>query len=206
MKRHIFGSNKSYIRAQRKVVLIKLDKARQGKSRPCFVDSDVVSAIGEFHKTPIKFAICHGVRLGFELDMFRESFNDQGKWIGTEIVKELCDGENIIHQDFSVAKEEWIGKVDLIYTNSFDHARYPEETIKTWLSCLSPNGRAYIEWTRWHSKLGKRGNKADCFAADLEEYREMFEEAGEVEDVLMTSGRNQKGYAYIHHIFVVKSC
>jgi len=204
MQRYIFKSNRSYVRAQERLVRFKLKKVKKGKSQLCFAKPEVIMAIRKFHKTPISFAICHGVRLGYEVDMFRDSFGE-GKWIGTDIVKDVCDDVKIIQHDFSKVREEWVGKVDFIYSNSFDHSRDPQETIKTWLESLAPNGRIYIEWTIWHNKLGKGRNKADCFAADLNEYREIFEEAGFVEDVLMVPYRNHRGFAYIHHILVVKS-
>ena len=109
-----------------------------------------------------------------------------GEWIGTEITKELCDGQKIIHADFSVPQSAWIGKFDMIYTNSLDHARYPWKTIKVWVSSLSETGRLYVEWTRWHSWLGKKDTSsiADCFAATDWEYLGLFQQAAKVEDVI----------------------
>ena len=205
MKQYVFSSHKEYVEAQERIVRKKLSKVIKGKSKACFTKPGVIEAIAKYHQTPINLAICHGVRLGHEIDMFQEAFGDKGKWIGTEIVEELCNDDRIIHHDFSAVKEEWIGKVDFIYSNSFDHSRYPKKTIRTWIDSLTPNGRIYIEWTIWHNKLGKGRNKADCFAANLNEYRDIFEESGEVEDVLMVPGRSKSGFSYIHHIFVIKS-
>jgi len=205
MKRHIFSSHEEYVESQEKVCRKKLRLVTKGRSKLCFTYPKTIELIKKHHKTPINFAICHGVRLGIEIGMFQIALGGDGKWIGTEIVEELCDGENIIHHDFSAVKEEWVGKVDFIYTNSYDHSRYPEETIKVWLDSLAPDGRIYIEWTIWHNKLGRGKNKADCFAADLDEYRKIFEQAGEVEDVLEVSDKSRKNVCFVHHIFVIKS-
>lgn len=189
-----FKSDEEYIEAQRSLTLRKLNKTLKAQGpeakQRVFTSAKVVDAIQEHYKESHRggiytkiYGLCHGVRQGGELDLFEDRFG--GDWIGTEIVEELCDGERVIHADFSdPPRKEWIGNFDIVYSNSLDHARNPYKTVKSWLSCLSPDGCLYIEWTRWHNKLGRRGNKADCFAATEEEYMLLLAAAGRGDDVI----------------------
>ncbi len=201
MKCYEFKNYDEYIQAQLKITRRKVKVEVEGDGI-LFLSDKSVNAIYDHHKTEVKNAICHGVRKGRELEMFEGKFS--GKWIGTEIVPEICDGERILHRDFNKIYDEWIGYFDIIYTNSYDHAKDPWKTIKVWLACLSKTGRLYIEWTIWHNKLGNYGNRADCFAASVHEYREIFEKAGKVEDILIVPDISKKrGFKFNRHIFVV---
>ena len=196
MDQHEFTSHRQYVKAQRKVTLLKIRKP----INRVFTSEKVVGAIydhcndGKFF---VQHGMCHGVRKGEELDLFEAVF-PVAHWIGTEIVKELCDGERVIHADFSEDRDGWISKFDLIYTNSFDHARHPEQTLNTWMSQLTPNGRLFVEWTRWHAKLGKSWNRADCFAATRDEYRRLFDAVGDVHEIEIQEKR------FVRVVFVVQ--
>ena len=196
-----FESDKDYIKAQRAVTLRKIERAR------VLVSVKTVNAIWHHFYMPTVFkGLCHGVRQGGELALFESKFGG-GDWIGTEIVEELCDGERIIHANFSdPPRPEWLGHFDIIYSNSLDHARDPLETVKTWLTCLVPNGFLYIEWTRWHSKIGNRGNRADCFAATEEEYLSLLEKAGsvDVDNVIEFQDQGSRGGSFKRVIFPVQ--
>jgi len=199
MRKHKFETYDDYLKAQVKLTRKKL---KIFKFHRCFTSHKVIDAIYKYHKTKVKNGLCHGVRKGKELDLFEEKFT--GKWVGTEIVPEICDGERIFNQDFNKLNQDWIGSFDVIYSNSLDHSKDPYKTVKVWLSCLSKTGRLYIEWTLWHNKLGKQSNKADCFAATSEEYRSIFKLAGKVEDVLLIPDVAKKNnFKFIRHIFVV---
>lgn len=187
MKRYEFSSHGRYVRAQRRVTLSKI-------KRPAirvFTSQKAVDAIHKYCQDRLFFVqhgMCHGVRKGEELDLFDAVF-PTAHWIGTEIVEELCDDERVINANFSDDRDEWIGKFDLIYTNSFDHARYPQETLKTWMSQLRPGGHLFVEWTPWHAKLGKRWNRADCFAATRAEYKKLFDDVGGVTEIEVVEKR-----------------
>ena len=172
MQQHEFGKYQDYIDAQCKLTRGKIER---GNVR-CFTSPFVVEAIRQNHPHPVERGMCHGVRYGEELDMFERELG--GRWIGTEIVPELCDGQRIIRADFSDVRNSWIGEFDMIYSNSLDHARDPYKTLKAWIACLSPVGWLYIEWGVWHGKLGQRENKADCFAATEDECLELVLSAG----------------------------
>lgn len=185
MRTHEFKTHSDYVDAQIDLTRRKVSWGKSRKSARKFMSVAVVQRISHHYHIREgfpKFGICHGVRYGDEVELFRGWM--QGEWIGTEICSDLCDGKQIICHDFSIAKDEWLNLVDVIYSNSLDHARDPEETLKVWLACLSPTGRVYIEWNKYHNKLGRGRNKADCFAASAEEYVKMLGKVGNVETIL----------------------
>jgi hypothetical protein len=197
MKLHEFKSYEEYAETQ-----ISLSRRKVNRiSYRCFTLPEVIRAIRTHYVTNVKktveFGLCHGVRKGEEVDMLATAFGT-GYWIGTEITPELCDGEKILHRDFDQVDQDWIGKFDVIYSNSLDHSRNPWKTLRAWIACLAPHGRLFVEWTAWHNKLG-RGNKADCFAADEHHYAELLDRIGHlVSTVPVTVSGN------LHLIFVVK--
>lgn len=195
MQQHKFRSNKAYVRAQRTITLRKFAE----ENPRMFVLPETVNTIRRCYPSQagVFNGLCHGVRNGDELDLFQSAFSRHSLWIGTEIVKELCDDERILNMDFSEVRKGWIGSFDLIYSNSLDHARDPYRTVRAWLSCLAPEGKLYVEWTKWHDKLGRRGNRADCFAATFQEYDDLFSSAGRVADILSVPGD------VVRRIFVV---
>lgn len=177
MKTHEFSSYEDYREAQIKLTRMKVNRNLVRS----FTVQQVVDAIRSHHNEPVVRGLCHGVRKGAEIDLLEKAFG--GNWCGTEITPDLCDGERIICMDFSEILNDWIGGLDVIYSNSFDHARDPWRTAKAWLACLSTTGRLYVEWTPWHARLG-RAWKGDCFAASEAEYHELFSAAGKIETVL----------------------
>lgn len=202
MKQHKFRNHAAYVKAQRNITCRKLNRSGGGR---VFTSQRVVDAVHKlWDGKPFKFGLCHGVRKGIELDMFEETFG--GKWVGTEIVKELCDGKRVIHRDMADPIPSWYNACDVIYTNSWDHARQPADVASTWLQCLALGGRLCIEWTPWHEKIGVKGNKADCFAASADEYREILNSVGVVVDVLKIRDRATRDRRkFTRQIFVVQN-
>lgn len=190
MEQHTFKSRREYVRAQQKVTRKNISKS----GHKCFVTQPEIDTICRYHKDnrePLDYGLCHGVRMGEELTLFKEAFG-RGVWFGTEIVPELCDGLRVLNILFDIVPVLWVDRFDLIYSNSLDHSRQPKRTIKKWLSCLNEDGLLYIEWTPWHNKLGARGNKGDCFAASLDEYRELLSANGTIEQVLTVPDFSKK--------------
>jgi len=134
-----------------------------------------------------KFGLCHGTRNGKEqqafIDGFKDGFDKDVHVLGTEIAPEAAvKFPNTIEWDFHVVKEEWLGAVDFIYTNAFDHSYKPEECLAAWMSCLSENGICIIEWTEFHGE--KAVTAMDPFGASDEEYTQIFEEKYNVVDTI----------------------
>jgi hypothetical protein len=65
-------------------------------------------------------------------------------------------------------KQEWIGNVDFVYSNSWDHSFDPERLFKNWMERLKRSGRLFISWTPTHAAPV---DSADCFSASLEELK-----------------------------------
>jgi len=69
-----------------------------------------------------KFGLCHGTRNGKEQEIFIKSFSSIQKQItviGTEIAYHASQTyPNTIEWDFHEVKDEWLGNVDFIYSNS----------------------------------------------------------------------------------------
>jgi len=121
--------------------------------------------------------ICHGVRYGQEVLMFRERFPN-AVVMGTDLLPR--EEDHVIQWDFHEQKPEWIGGFDFLYTNSLDHSHSPRDCVRTWLEQLKPTGLAFLQWS--DGKLNTQGG--DCFGATLHEYLIMLNDVGEVQDLL----------------------
>src|SRR3990167_8073735 len=97
MRRHQFDTDEEYAKVQTGMTLRKM---KQNKTR-VFTTFQVVRSIRQYHQSVVEKGLCHGVRLGGELELFEAEFSG-ATWTGTEITKELCDGVRILHQDFSI--------------------------------------------------------------------------------------------------------
>ena len=109
-----------------------------------FKKEDHVKWIKE-KKLAAKNIICHGTRNGGEQKIFKKYYPD-AYIIGTEISETATQFEMTIQHDFAIPKAEWIGKFDILYSNSFDHSLDPKKTIETWKEQISPDGRIFVEW------------------------------------------------------------
>lgn len=125
----------------------------------------------------VRRAMCHGARLGGEVDAFRKAL-PKAKVYGTDLVHRVAD--KVYRHDFHVQDRLWIGRFDLVYCNSLDHSHAPHIALMVWLAQLAPRGRLYVQWTPWHMTAAG----GDCFGAALHEYVSMLNHLGRVEDVL----------------------
>jgi hypothetical protein len=153
-----------------------------------------------------KFGICHGTRNGTEQQSFITGFMDNNLTVdilGTEISDTAKNYPNTIEWDFHEVKDEWINSVDFIYSNSFDHSYKPKECLDSWMSCLSPNGIAIIEWT--DCDINPR--PMDPTGGTVDEYKVMINDKYDLVDVLENdpsadSGKDYKGKRFF---FIVKN-
>jgi len=130
----------------------------------------------------ISKGVCHGVRLGTEVRDFRNMLD--ADIIGTDICPLVSSVENVIVHDFHYVKEGWINSFDFIYSNSLDHSNRPKECLESWFSCLTENGRCFIEWTVSDDDIDSSFSYADCFGASSEEYKKLINEVGSVVDTI----------------------
>lgn len=136
----------------------KIDRVWVQEENIDFLSRYIAERIG----TP-QFGICHGTRRGLEQSWFGARL--KCKVIGTEISDTAAQFPNTIQWDFHEVKQEWVGAVDFIYSNSFDHSYDPEKCINAWMSCIRPGGLCILEHSSGHAP--SRASSLDPFGADL---------------------------------------
>ena len=170
MNLHKYESYEDYVRLQ---------SSASVRKRACvWAQADVLRVVAtEVRNMRVEkpFGICHGVRNGFEVGYLRDELADiSADVIGTEISETVSrDSKFTIHWDFHNIKPEWIGGVDFIYSNSFDHSYKPAECLAAWMRCIATGGACFIEWTKGHN-IG-RTDVVDCFQSSLDEYLKLAE-------------------------------
>lgn len=116
-----------------------------------------------------KTGLCHGTRGGYEQSWFRKYISDCDV-IGTEIGD--ASAPNTVQWDFNKQNPDWIDKFDFIYSNSFDHAFNPLETIKIWFEQLKSGGYIFLEYDKRQEHTGeisKSVNKTDPVSITIDE-------------------------------------
>jgi len=140
--------------------------------------------------------ICHGTRRGLEQKCFIDTFSQLGinpKVIGTEISHTAVNYPNTIQWDFHNIKDDLIGNVDIIYSNSFDHSYKPIECLKIWMSCLTKDGICVIEYSE---ECDTKSGRSDPFAASIGEYKEFISKDYEILEILSNDGLEDKGETF----------
>lgn len=87
-----------------------------------------------------KRGICHGTRRGNEQLWFRQHLGPEADVFGTEISDNAADFPHTIQWDFHEVDPAWLGQMDVVYSNSWDHAHSPETAFAGWMACLRPGG------------------------------------------------------------------
>lgn len=144
-----------------------------------------------------KFGICHGTRSGREQRWFRDVLGIDV--IGTEISKTAKQFPHTIQWDFHEVKAEWLGSVDFIYSNSFDHSFDPTTCLDRWMSCIkNPGGFCIIDWSeRWHANKETTGG-LDPFRASMEELEELIKTKYSIkEKIPFKASRNNRCLHFI---------
>jgi len=111
----------------------------------------------------LSFGLCHGTRTGKEQAWFRKYLRCEV--LGTELSHLARDLPDTIEWDFHQVKPEWVGKVDFIYSNSFDHSYDPRACLNAWMSCLQPRGLCILEHSTSHGP--DAADTLDPFGAEL---------------------------------------
>lgn len=91
------------------------------------------------------WGICHGTRRGNEQMWFRQHLGPKAWVFGTEISDTARDFPFTIQWDFHDVDPVWVGKMDLVYSNSWDHAHDPERAFAGWAACLAPGGLLLLD-------------------------------------------------------------
>jgi len=140
--------------------------ANKAKINNVWAKPEVLDYVGKSQKDRC-FGICHGSRNGYEV-YYLNTLIFGGMIIGTDI-SDTAEKYNLISQlDFHNVRKEWVGNVDFIYSNSFDHAYDPEKALDAWMSCITRDGTCYIEWYNLGSECD---HKRDCFGCTVDEFK-----------------------------------
>lgn len=161
-----------------------VDAQRDGferKRNKVWASEENIAAISTYLKARgVKNGICHGVRGGHEVRWFRDFLD--AYVIGTEIGEPYAP--YIVQWDFNKPCAEWIRRFDFVYSNAFDHAYNPAETLRVWAEQLKPGGVLVIETDERNEHTGKVSkpvNKTDPTGITLDELIELLETVGPAE-------------------------
>lgn len=105
--------------------------------------------IGEIQKR-IPYAthiLCHGTRGGWEQEFFQQAYGEHAFVWGTEISSTVKERKipRTTQWDFTLPMKRWIGKFDIVFSNSLDHSIDPRKTLTTWVDQLRPTGSLILE-------------------------------------------------------------
>jgi hypothetical protein len=115
--------------------------------------------------------------------------------IGTEISTSAKKYDMTIQHDFNIQKKEWIGKFDILYSNSFDHSFEPMKTMKVWSEQLIENGYIFFEYG--YDINDNKSRPEDPVELYINDILKLFKENGiqyqtEFETVAFRKRRNSK--------------
>jgi len=110
--------------------------------------------------------ICHGTRIGKEVEWFNLHLPTGSYVFGTDIEASATKFANTIEHDFHEIKDEWINSFDFIYSNSHDHAKDPKKALTNWLLSINDQGFLFLEHCRSHGKLWQ--DDIDCWGVESE--------------------------------------
>lgn len=203
MKIYNYNSYEEYVNAQ---IEGNTRKIKNSYVDPNSIDMLVKHLHTTYNLEP-NMILCHGTRRGLEQKYFKQSFESYGinpNVIGTEISHTANQYPNTIQWDFHNVKDEWVGNVGLVYSNSFDHSYKPIDCLDTWMSCLSADGKCVLEYSE---VCDTKSGKTDPFAASLDEYREFIEGKYTINDIITNEGLEDMGESHngLRHFIIISN-
>jgi SAM-dependent methyltransferase len=123
----------AYSQEQEKGNRAKIDQVWTNESNLRFIGNWLAKRSG----VP-QFVVCHGTRNGFEQRIFHGLFGC--RVIGTEISATASQFPMTIQADFHEPPREWDGSVDIVYSNSLDHAYDPQKALSAWARSVRDGG------------------------------------------------------------------
>ena len=179
MKQYQYTSYAEYVECQK--------SANKKKSLNVWAVEENIKAIAEYIGSA-NFGICHGTRGGYEQAWFKKYIPGCTVW-GTEIGD--ASAPDTIQWDFNKPHPDLDRNVDFIYSNSFDHAFNPAETLQVWANQVSSGGFIILEYDQRQEHTGevsKSVNKTDPTSITVDELVEIVPKwiDGEVVDILDT--------------------
>jgi hypothetical protein len=143
-----------------------------------WADEGVIESLAGFalaNLDRVTFGLCHGTRRGLEQAWFSQYTG--AYFLGTEISNSACDFPNTIKWDFHEVNEGWLGNVDVIYSNSWDHSYDPKRCFTNWMLCLRPGGFCFLEHDVTHTE--DYTSRLDPFGISLPELLLLLTDLGQ---------------------------
>ena len=135
MKIYQYASHDEYVAAQ--------IEANIRKIKNVWVDRRTIQKISQRHNT-VNRILCHGTRNATEQKYFLDFFPN-AKILGTEISPTAHQFPMTVQWDFHEINKDWIGQMDIVYSNAIDHSYDPVLALTTWAKQVADTGRLYIE-------------------------------------------------------------
>jgi len=167
MKLYKYESYQEYVDAQIAANVRKINNV--------WVRPSTITKIKAVAGSNVQTILCHGTRNAAEQKYFRQEY-PFAEIIGTEISHTADQFPMTEQWDFHEVKKEWIGKFDLIYSNSFDHSYDPDKCLTTWVEQLASEGRLFLEHALAESD--NRSRISDPLEISTEEVIELLESKG----------------------------
>ena len=180
MKLKPYESYEKYVESQRRTDLLKTG---MDSSITQHIVSEIATCIRNTG-IPVSRILCHGARCGQEVYWFQVEFPQARSW-GTDLF--LKGHSNVVQWDFHERKRQWVGRLDIVYSNSLDHSYDPRKALQCWFDQLRLTGMLCLQWSKWH----RRAFRGDCFGAELHEYVDLLNEFGIICDEI------QHGRSYV---------
>jgi len=136
MKVYEYPSYEAYVAAQ--------NEANAEKISNVWVMRETIEEIWRRVKYPVRRILCHGTRNGAEQKLLQHFF-PTANIIGTEIADTAGQFQNTVQHDFHKPRAEWLGRFDIVYTNSWDHAYDPRLALQTWHRQLACGRCLFLE-------------------------------------------------------------
>ena len=169
MEVYKYDSYEEYVKVQTAANIKKLNY--------CWAQQSTMTKISKLYPEA-KDILCHGTRNGSEIKFFKHAYKDMfgaNIIIGTEISETATQFPDTYQHDFHEVKDEWVGKFDIIYSNSFDHSYDPVKALDTWTKQLKPTGVLVVELMRGVNNVS---SEMDPLSLSIPEYKELVREYG----------------------------
>ena len=165
MKRHQYDNYDEYVKEQ--------TQANVAKLKNVWVRVNAIQKVVSY-KPFASSILCHGTRNGRELEYFKK-FLPHAEIVGTEISHTATQFKNTVQHDFHEVREDFVGKFDIVYSNSFDHAYDPSKAILAWRDQLTTDGVLVIELMTGVENISR---PVDPLEINYEEFKELAEKNG----------------------------
>ncbi|MCF1708518.1 class I SAM-dependent methyltransferase [Tabrizicola sp. J26] len=150
-------------------------KGNKAKLKRQFVKESHIELLAKFLNQTLgatTFGLCHGTRRGAEQAWFTKHLAGAPEVIGTEISDTADQFPNTVQWDFHETRDNWVGRADFVYSNSWDHAFDPVRAFSAWIGQLRPGGVLLLDHTR--GQMPDASNALDPFGVSFERLQEML--------------------------------